>query len=160
MPLIVFIETVGISQIKKNSLWYLYWQKRKFIKSLCNLSSPNPNDHIIMRPIVPLFMYFDDHKKSRQCCPLLDLKKAFLLFVVFIQQLPMVCVTFSEKSYSVHIHTYAPSKSLPLLLPYQLRAHRHSSPDSSLVFKQQMTHMYTLAKKNELTFIWIWQLLI
>lgn len=111
MPLIVFIKTVGISQKNiTNSTWYLYWQK---IYTHCAICRVPPMIHIIMRPIVLFYVLWQ--QKKNQCFKITETrpkKSFFLLFVVFIQ-LPMVCVTFSEKSYSVPIHTCAHSKSPP-----------------------------------------------
>lgn len=122
-PLIVFIKTVGISQKKilQNSL-DICTGRRKFIYThcaICRVPAPS-NDPYYYETNSPFLCTLTTEiisVRALSSCPVLDLKKAFfLLFVVFIQ-LPMVCVTFSEKSYSVPIHTCAHSKSLPLAPP-------------------------------------------
>ena len=115
MPLIVFIETVGISQkkiLKKLSfLIFVLADKKKFY-TVCNfLPSPLRKSNYYETNSPVFKKHIAARTRTRNCpiypqttCPppTLDLKKImlFLLFVVFIQ-LPMVCVTFSEKSYLV-----------------------------------------------------------
>ena len=160
MPLIVFIKTVGISQKKYYKL-YLIFVLAENLHTLCNLSC-SPHDPYYYETNSPfLCTLTTENQISVLITETRPKKSFFLLFVVFIQ-LPMVCVTFSEKSYSVPIHTCAHSKSPPAPLKYLLRA----TPQiklwkKSLVFKNEKWHMYTLELKNELKFIWIlWLLLL
>jgi len=111
MPLIVFIKTVGISQKKYYKL-YLIFVLAENLHTLCNLSC-SPHDPYYYETNSPFLCTLTTEKKISVLITETRPKKSFfLLFVVFIQ-LPMVCVTFSEKSYSVPIHTCAHSKSPP-----------------------------------------------
>ena len=138
----------------------MYWQK---IYTHCAICRVPPMIHIIMRPIVLFYVLWQQKKISVLITETRPKKSFFLLFVVFIQ-LPMVCVTFSEKSYSVPIHTCAHSKSPPLPNLNYIPTKSHPSNQTlkkSLVFKNEKWHMYTLELKNELKFIWIlWLLLL
>lgn len=96
MPLIVFIETVGISQknIEKTLALDICTGRQKKILHCAILKVPQMNYY-------ETNMSFWTTVTSAAPQSYLDLKiMLFLLFVVFIQ-LPMVCVTFSEKSYLV-----------------------------------------------------------
>lgn len=137
MPLIVFIKTVGISQKKYYKL-YLIFVLAENLHTLCNLSC-SPHDPYYYETNSPFLCTLTTEKKISVLITETRPKKSFfLLFVVFIQ-LPMVCVTFSEKSYSVPIHTCAHSKSPPDPLNY-IPTKSHPSNQTlkkSLVFKNE-----------------------